>query len=139
MSDRSELFPADFRSPFLKNAGEAFRKRTKALGYSGILEWETQEDDFEWLTITYRSRSVPTLILQLWEGNRASFFVRSNQSKGRGKVLIRLENLVLVDNGPRLVSVFEQTIQDLHGVVSSDDEALDTIRQLWTRLRLGVV
>lgn len=130
------MIPTDFGSPFLRNAAEAFRKRSKSLGKRNQFSWDTEPDDFEWITFTLRSRVAPTLILQLSERNRASVFVRSQRNADRGKVFFRLEDLLLMDDGPRLVSVFEESHLLLHRCKSATDEKFDEMRRIWMGLEL---
>jgi hypothetical protein len=97
--------PPEYRDTFLKNAAQALLKRRKAINFHGNLEFSYDfEDSFEWITVCYSSFNYPSLILQLVEGGKISFFVRSNRRMDRGRVLLKIENLRVVKSEPLLSS-----------------------------------
>lgn len=136
---RATPFPTRFNSRFLRNVSAAFQRRSKAIRYHGSLTWESKEaDEFEWITVSFDPILGPSIVLQLWEANGASLFVRSTNNQNRGKILLRMENLRLIDNAAKLVAVFETTIAELHGAVDKDATSMLPVKRLWEALTLSV-
>src|SRR5688572_27098063 len=103
--------PPEFKDSFLKGMAVAFQRRRKAIKYRGNLKFSYDPtDSFEWLTIIFSAFNNPVLILELTEGRWISFYVRSNKNADRGKVLLRIEDLRVVNNAALIVSTFEWTI-----------------------------
>jgi len=133
-------FPKHFRCHFLHNICESFRKRSKSLNYTGKLDWETDpNDNFEWITISYMSGINPIIILQFWEHNRANIYIRSNRRGDRGKLLICMKDLLIVDNAKLLVSIFEKTIANIHGTSSQDKDVFLKVEEDWRLLAINTV
>ena len=130
--------PTDFRCPFLRNIGEAFLRRRKAISHSGKFEWESGEDDEgEWLSLWMMGHGRhPTLALHFWDGNLARLFIRSAGSADRGKVLLRIDDMVLVDDAPAIVAAFEHTRLLAH--FFHEDGKPDEIRETWLGLTRAV-
>ena len=103
---RQSSVPPEFRDPFLKAVAAAFRRRRKAIKYHGNVELSYDPTDtFEWLTINYWASNYPSLILQLIEGGWINFFARSQRGADRGKVLIRIEDLRIVNNAAHVTAL----------------------------------
>ena len=66
----------------------------------------------EWLTLTHRLTSRRTVVLQLSEKNWASLYVRSTHAWDRGRILLRLEGMRLVDRPEPIVAAYEKTLLD---------------------------
>jgi hypothetical protein len=138
----SDLCP-HFRDIFLDRACRAFEKRRKAISYHGRLSFDSDpSSSAEWATLVYSSFNHPSLILELTEGHRGNFYIRSNQPKSRGKVLFRLEDLRLLDTPSRLVETFEWTISRSRRIEEDAESApivLDSILQRWKSLAVRIV
>jgi hypothetical protein len=102
-------FPS-FRDRFLEGVARAVERRRKAISYHGGLTVTSGfEEGVEWLTLVRSSFDEPVLVVELFAGNRGYVCLRNNRPRRRGKVLVRLEGLRLVDNAKRFVTVFEWT------------------------------
>jgi hypothetical protein len=127
----------DFRDPFLRNAANSLALRRKSISHRGKLTISHDpDDDFEWFSAVYESASRRTAVLQLTEKNRAHLFIRSTRGKDRGRILFRIEDMILVDNAALLLTAFEQTIATLD---QQRDDAFDDLRGVWDALRLQAV
>ncbi|MDJ0523449.1 MAG: hypothetical protein QNJ90_15380 [Planctomycetota bacterium] len=127
-------FPTEFRCSFLRSVAEAFLRRRKAIAHNRSFEWESADDDEGerlslWI-IGHAER--PTLALHLWDGNLARLFLRSCRSSERGKVLLRLDDMVLVDDAPAIVEAFEHTMSLCHWF--HEHGTADEIRATWRDL-----
>ncbi len=134
----STPFPTAFRCRFLRDAAEAFVRRRKAIrkGTSGKFTWDSgEEGEHEWLSISIVGiHGNPTLALRLGEGHRASLFFRSGRASERGKVLLRIDDMLLVGNGPGIVEAFEETMS--HGHWLDRPGGKEAIRETWRDLSL---
>ena len=131
--------PPEFRDPFLKAVVAAFRRRRKAIKYHGNLELSYDPTDtFEWLTINYWTSNYPSLILQLIEGGWINFFARSQRGADRGKVLIRMEDLRIVNNAALIISTFEWTISKTYNENQDDLGLWKEIEEHWRELSLRI-
>ena len=131
--------PLEFRDPFLKAVATAFRRRRKAIKYHGNVELSYDPTDtFEWLTINYWASNYPSLILQLIEGGRVNFFARSQRGADRGKVLIRIEDLRIVNNAALIISTFEWTITKTYNENQADLSLWKEIEEHWRKLSLRI-
>ena len=130
-------FPTEFRCRFLRDVAQAFLKRRKAIAYGGNFEWEAGEgEEGERLSLWIMGHGDrPTLALHLWDGSLGRLFLRSPTSAERGKVLLRIDDMVLVDNGPGIVEAFEDTAALCHRFHQEDGTA-DEIRETWQGLML---
>lgn len=123
-----------FRDPFLRNATSNIARRRKSLSHKGRLTISSEpEDTFEWLTLAFECASRISVVLQLSEKNRANIFVRSNRGKDRGKILARIEDMTVIDNGRWIVSALEDTISLAAQYEEGREFDLDTI---WDEVRL---
>jgi hypothetical protein len=131
--------PPEFRDPFLKAVVVAFRRRRKAIKYHGNLELSYDPTDtFEWLTINYWASNHPSLILQFIEGGWINFFARSQRGADRGKVLIRIEDLRIVNNAALIISTFEWTISKTYNECQDDLSLWKEIEEHWRKLSLRI-
>lgn len=129
MSTRKE--PA-FIDSFLRNAWESLARRRRSLSRRGRLSITTGKDDFEWFAVAHESANRLTVVLQLVEGNRAHLFIRSNRATDRGKILARIEDIAVIDNGFILVRALEDTISVLE---SHTGEAFDELDRIWNKVQ----
>lgn len=75
------------------------------------MTWETtQPDQFEWLTVYFKAVVGHYLIFQFVEDNRVSVFVRSRARSNRGKLLLEIRDIKLVDNAQKIVGAVEATV-----------------------------
>ena len=128
-----------FQSAFLNGICRSLGKRRRAICYSGALKLDVGlHEDFEWLSAHYSCFSLPCVIAQFVEGNRMSLFIRSNTRRNRGKILLAMENVFVVDNPELLVEAFEWTIGQSYSFKEGQpDPALcDTIKRKWNELIL---
>jgi hypothetical protein len=103
-------FPT-FKSRFLQKLSNRLATRAKALKYHGRLEWTTvQPDEFEWLSLTVHAFVGNYCIVQFVEDNRVSIYIRSSKRRDRGKILLAMEDIKLIDNAPAIVDAVEATI-----------------------------
>lgn len=123
-----------FADPFLKNVVAGISRRRKAISHRGNLRISSDPNDtFEWITISCEAASRVAAVLQLWEKNRASLYLRSTKAKDRGKILARIEDMTLIDNGPWIVTAFERTISIAAGYTEGAELELDST---WDEVRL---
>jgi hypothetical protein len=100
-----------FASSFLNQICHELATRTKALRRHGKLIVETkQPDDFEWLALTFIPLIGDCCIFQFVEDCRASLFVRSRNKVNRGKVLVKIEDIRVINNGHAIIKAIETTI-----------------------------
>jgi hypothetical protein len=135
-----QLFP-HFESAFIDRLSRQFEKRCKAISYFGKLGFETkQPDDFDWLTIKFYSFGGHYLILQFVEDNRLSLFVRSSRRRDRGKILLALEDIILIDNSKLIVEAFESTARKVRDGAQPFElsTAPEEICDKWTGVRVSV-
>ena len=123
----------------MTNAYESLSRRRKSFSHRGSVFFEADpDDDFEWLTVVYESPRRLVLVLQLMEGNRAHLFVRSNRARDRGKILVRMEDLYLVDNGTLLTEAVDATIDLVSLANSPKDVSSQATESIWKGLLLRV-
>ena len=115
--------------------------RRKALKHHGELKWETkQPDDFEWLTVNFTPLVGDYCIFQFVEDNRVCIFVRSQKRANRGKILLAIEDIKIVDNSGDIVDAMETTIANSGSLQSvSSSEAVVAIRAAWSKVEVRVV
>ena len=131
-----KIFP-EFKNPFLDGICRACDRRRKAIAYHGTLEFDASPDgEPEWIEIRYSSFNDPVLILQIDDEHRMCFYLRSNETRNRGKVLFRLEDVRLVDNPSLVVETFENVRLQSH--FFGDDDAESRIRAEWDKVTLQV-
>jgi hypothetical protein len=128
---------ARFRDRFLNDLQKGFQRRRKAISHHGRLEFhQGVDEDFEWLTIVFSAPSSPSVILQLTEGNRVNLYVRSTVGRSRGRVLVRVEDLVMINSPTRIVDAFEWTLSAAHELRDAGDETRKMIEARWRDLAL---
>ena len=129
-----------FESKFLNQLSNELAARRKALKYHGELSWETkQPDDFEWLTVNITPIVGNYCIFQFVEDNRVCIFVRSKNRSNRGKVLLAIENINVVDNAQEIMAAIMVTIKESNNLQSaSTHEATRKIRDAWSRVKICV-
>jgi hypothetical protein len=128
-----------FNSDFLNDIVEAFQRRSRAISYHGPLETcELDDDGTHCLEIVCRALASPVIILVITP-SVASLYLRHSGNRQRGKILLRLENMVLVPNCRQIVNAFEQTIFQAHQMTPPNayGPALDAIRAIWSNLVLS--
>lgn len=129
-----------FNSPFLKHISDRIGRRRKAIRRSGKLSWETkQPDDFEWLTVYVTPLVGDYCIFQFVEDNRVSIFVRSRRRANRGKILLAIEDIKVIDNAHEIVNAMETTIAE-SGMLQPGNlqEADNVIRAAWANVEVRV-
>ena len=108
-SIRTNLFPVEFECRFLSSMGRAFRRCSGAMRYHGeLVIHEGFGDAVEWFSVATIFGRVETTLL-LWEGNRASLYLYGSRPRYADRLLYRVEEMLLVDNGPGVVCAFEGT------------------------------
>lgn len=128
-----------FHDRFLSNVYESFVRRRKAISNQGSLDLQPHsDDDREWLSVIFVSGRSPTLILEFAERNRASLFIRSREAKRRGLVLLRIEDVFLVDNARDIVRCFEWTLSQAWSLRGETDDRIGLIEDQWRQLTLRV-
>ena len=137
-SIRTNLFPVEFESRFLRGMGHAFRRRSKAIRYgSGLFIYSGVDDGYEWFSVAVTG-GVTEVTLHLWEGNRGNLFLRSTRSRRGFKILFRLERMLLVDNGYGVTSAFEDTLSLASWEERVDRDLQEAIESVWDDVRLRV-
>ncbi|MEM7137414.1 MAG: hypothetical protein AAF500_12580 [Myxococcota bacterium] len=127
-----------FTDPFLKNAYDSLLARRKSFSHRGKISFDTEpSDDYEWLTVVFQATNRLVLVLQMIEGNRADIFIRSNNAKDRGKIVARIEDLFLVDNGAELTRAVDATITLIRLADSHEDVSRAAIEKAWDRVMIG--
>jgi len=132
----SVSFPC-FRSDFLNRICEGFRARSKPLSQSGSLTHSSDlTDSYEWIVIYYRPRIGPYVILQVIENQQINLFLRSSRRHNRGKILLAMENVRVVDNATSFVKSFERTLDLIHGFYAGnpDPQLAELIRLEWDKV-----
>jgi hypothetical protein len=125
-----------FHDVFLERASRGMAKRAKAMRRHGTLGWRSgTPGEPEWLEVDFSTPGAPSIRVELNVGHRAHLHIRSGQAENRGKVLLRLENLRLVDNPGLLVDTFEWTSETLRrGGPSPDVSQLDAVGDKWSKI-----
>jgi hypothetical protein len=122
-----------FGDRFLDGVAAAFRRRRRALAYRaspGELRIEPGAEGFQ-VTSTHGARQLGAWFSPV---NRASVYVRSLRVRDRGRVLLRLEELRVVNQPRRIVEAYEQTIDQLD---AADLEA--EVGALWRAVALQLI
>ena len=103
-----------FADPFMTQVANGFAKRRKSLRNRGTFRayGPTDDDPMEWLTLTHELTSRRVVVLQLAEKNRASLYVRSTKGENRGKVLLRIEDMRLMNKPSAIVAAYEKTLSE---------------------------
>jgi len=130
--------------PFLEGVARAFLRRRRALSRGGELVIEADSlGNEEHLVVRFVPIGTqPVLILELLPRNRLSLYLRRSWRKQRGLVLLRIENVRVVDNPAKLLETFEWTILATHAVDAlegSDAQQLDAVANRWRLLALKSV
>ena len=130
-----------FADTFLTNAHAGLMRRKKSISRRGqlFIEKNTDDDDYEWLTIAYQCTNRFTFVLQLLEANRAHIYVRSNRAKDRGKIIFRMEDMFLPDNASVLTAIFEESINAIYNLKTAERATLDFIHSAWKRIQVQAV
>jgi hypothetical protein len=131
----------NFHSAFLQHICRRVGARRKALRYHGTLTWETtQPDDFEWLSVYFAPLVGNYAIFQFSEDNRVSIYIRKSGRRLRGKVLLAIEDIRLVDNPKAIVGAMETTITQSWRLdtASEEENAVETIRRAWADASLRI-
>jgi hypothetical protein len=122
-----------FGDRFLDGVAAAFRRRRRALAYRtspGELRLEPGAEGFQ-VTSTHGARQLGAWFTTV---NRASVYVRSVRVRDRGQVLLRLDDLRVVNQPRRIVETYERTI-DLLDAADLDGE----VGALWREVTLQVL
>jgi hypothetical protein len=94
----------------------------------------------EQLRILFATPGSPSIALELVPRNRAYVYVRSGLKEDRGRTLLRVENLRLIDNPALLVGTFEWTLEAVWQLGRSGDPALlCAIEQRWRGISARIV
>ena len=94
----------EYSSRFLNSVCRRLAARRKSLSHRGKLTWETEQpDEFEWLSVYFDPYSGNYCIFQFAESNHISIYVRSKRRKDRGKVLLAIEGMQVVDNADAII------------------------------------
>ena len=129
-----------FDNNFLNRLCRQIEKRTKALKHHGSLRWETtQPDEFEWVTISFDALCGPWITFQFVEDNRVSIFLQSKGRKDRGKILLALEDIKVVDSAKLIVEAIEETIRRSTELLQNNEvELKEKITKSWENLRIQI-
>jgi hypothetical protein len=127
-----------FNSAFLIHLSRRIEARRKAIKHKGNLTWETkQPDDFEWLSVYITPFTGDHCIFQFVEDNRVYIYVRSKRNANRGKILLEIEDITIIDNAHAIVDAIEVTIYRSHALQSEHaQEAVNAIRAVWADLEI---
>jgi hypothetical protein len=136
----------DFTSgkPFLDGIAREFVRRRKAIRRGGELYIELlpqEPDDAErCLAVRFVPRGTqPALIVEALERNRLNLYLRRTWSARRGKMLLRIEDLRVVDNPRRIVEAFEWTLAATYRsdpLDGFDETVVPEIEERWRLLAL---
>lgn len=131
-----------FNDGFLERVSQGFLKRRKALSYQRNLHVEQGSFDgkSQSLVISVEALHNRRVILQLVGQNKGHLYVRSTRNRERGKVLLRLANLWLIDHPEKIVKAFELTVTE----VGVDDttllsEATASVVKIWRAVSLDPI
>jgi hypothetical protein len=133
-------FPT-FKSPFLNHICQQLAARGKAIKHSADLKWETkQPDEFEWLTVNITPVVGHYTVFQFTEDNLGSLYVRSKSRADRGKILLQIKNINLIDNAAGIVEAIETTVNNSRALKTQQrSEANQEIRAAWSNVEMRVV
>jgi hypothetical protein len=133
-----------FRDRFIHEAVQTVERRRKGLASRGELtvSGETTGDGERALLI-HAADATPVVVLALSAGRRADVYLCAPEQRRIGKVLVKIEGLVLGGDVKRLLATLEWTIGaarrlDPHGR-SLDAGHLDEIVRRWRTLHQGAV
>jgi hypothetical protein len=130
-----------FKNDFLNDICCAFKARSKSIGHRGNFSFDTDlNDDFEWISFYYQPLIGPYLILQATDGHKINYYIRSPRTQNRGKVLLALENLLVVGNGKLIVEVFEWAADQSVELAQKqpDAERIELIKAKWRTVCLQI-
>jgi hypothetical protein len=131
-----------FKDRFLDRAARQFERRRKALKHrGGTLDAEaTIAPDGEALTVRFLLAGPrPSVILEMNAKNRLSLYLRSTWNRQRGKVLVRLDDVRVVDNPVRIVETFEWTLDAAWNLDAPDGIDETVVAQILHRWEVLVV
>jgi len=139
------VFPT-FRDRLLENVARQFEKRRKAINHKGgtlVVEANGGSDAVEHLVVRFEMLSPrPVLIVELSEKHFMSLFVLSGWSGKRGKVLVRLDAVRVLDRAAEIVSTFESTIASVWNFDqpdSHDEVVAQSVLDRWQELLIRSV
>ena len=129
------------RDRFLFNAFQALRCREPSLRRHALdLELESSVDpEMIWIS----GRVLPgghRLTFAATVGNRAYVEVTSGRPRHRDRVLLRQNDLRLVDSGSEIAAAFEETLAALAGMdVGTQKSVMGGIAERWRKLSLAAI
>lgn len=131
-----------FRDRFIHEAVQTVDRRKKGLAARGELTVSGDTSGgVERAMLVHTASGAPVVVLALASGRRANVYLRSSHPAHRGKVLVQVEGLRIVDNVKRLLAAFEWTIAAARRL-EPDGRSVDTghlgeIVRRWQSLREG--
>jgi hypothetical protein len=127
-----------FRNEFLKGIYLAFTKRLKSLRRKGGIRFEFDGSaSCEWFNIHCYPASSPGIIFTVDANHWGALVIRSL----KGKNIMAIKGLIIIDNGSAIVEAFEKTIFHLYISKDSlmDPDLRRKIIDIWRRATLRVI
>jgi hypothetical protein len=133
-----------FRDRFLHEAVQTVERRRKGLASRGELTVSAETTgDGERALLVHAAGAAPVVVLALSAGHRADVYLCAPEPRRTGKVLVKIEGLVLGGDVKRLLAAFEWTIGAARRLDpdgrSIDAGHLGEIVRRWRTLHQGAV
>ncbi len=126
---------------FLRNVLSALTRRQPAIRHQALETELEYSSDPEMVWISSRvNHGGHRVTFAATVGNRAYVEVLSGRARSRGKVLLRENDLRLVDAAAEIVGTFEWTLEALAGLdVVAQRRTVAQVAEKWRRLALAAV
>lgn len=126
---------------FLQRVAQGFQRRRKAISHRcSALGYDTEVLDDGRHAYWFWTESFPRRItLQVVEGNRGHLFVQSTRAANRGKLLLRIDDMRLLDQPRKIVTAYESTMSEAHHTRTDFEAACQRITSEWRKLSLELV
>ena len=134
----------EFTSRFLQDVHDQFLKRRKALSHRGTLRLERKPDadaSGEKLLISLAFSDWPLISVAIDNKHQGTLSVLSQHRSNKGKTLVEVEDVVLVDDPHRIENAFEEVITNTVELRDGrqDLESVMRLRSIWYELGLRIV
>ena len=92
------------------------------------------------MTVEYQLDGGPNVTFQAFEDQRIRLYVQTSKVRNRGKVILAMEEVRVIRNGPLVVEVFEWTIEQTYGFRDGmpDSERDCLVKAKWTTISLEI-
>ena len=131
-----------FSGEFLNGIYESFRKRSKSLKYRGDVTYEFGTNDrVEWFAMTWTFSDYPRIEVFIDDKRQSNLHVLSRRNSNYGKILCRVDELVIACSADRVEDAFETIMYEIHSLLDdqTNEQAISKIERVWNSLGLKIV